>query len=318
MSVLLIEKTNHRFKRLTKTRQTSGLTVCLDMIADSIDGVTKISVDQTAQIDLAIQRFKPQKIIFQAIWITHDEIVRLQTKYPRKKFYVHLHSNIPFLSVEGYAFDKINEARKLNLGLICNDRRAAMALDGIHLPNVYNAEFMGIVPKEPKDHIDVVCAGSLRPMKNQVIQAIAAINYAKASKKKLNFHMNIERSEGGNEILSNLKALFRAHPEHSLLSVPWLEHRDFIKFLTKMDVGLQVSMSESFNIVAADYVAAGLPMVVSDEISWASNEIKAKTGDADSILWKMVVADRYVGQNRQGLEAFNSHAKGLWKQFVEA
>ena len=318
MSVLLVEKINHRFERITKSRQASGLSVCLEMIASKIEGVTRVQVDNMQHVELAIQRFKPDKVIFQTIWASESDLVRVKALFPKKRFYIHLHSNTPFLAVEGYAIERINEARKHDVGIVFNDERAARAFGGVYLPNIYSVPFKGPRAPKNKSHIDIVCAGSLRPMKNQVTQAVAAIKYADKMGMKLRLHMNIGRSEGGAETLMNLKSLFRANPNHELVSIPWFEHHEFIKYLEDMDMGLQVSLSESFNIVAADYTCAGIPMVVSEEISWASKNVQAKTGCVDSILDKMGNAHLYAEDNRSGLAAFSLNAEKVWNEFVKA
>jgi len=45
-----------------------------------------------------------------------------------------------------------------------------------------------------------------------------------------------------------------------------MEHNDFIRVVKSMDIGMQVSLSESFNIVAADFVSNGVPLVGSPDI----------------------------------------------------
>lgn len=318
MSVLLVEKINHRFKRATRGNQSSGLSVCLGMIAESVDAVSRVTVDNFEHIMFAIQRFKPKKVVIQALWLSEKELIKLISTYPNKQFYVHLHSNIPFLAVEGYAVEKIHEARRHGVGVIFNDARAADAFDGIHLPNIYNVPFREVKSQNlDKEVLDVVCAGSLRPMKNQVTQAIAAIKYANKIGKKLRLHMNLERSEGGNETLMNLKSLFRMNLQHELVSIPWFEHKQFIDYLEQMDIGLQVSLSESFNIVAADYTCAGIPMVVSSEISWASDRAMAMEGSADLICETIETAHNYVHSNRVLLQLNSNYAKDLWSEFAK-
>jgi len=45
-----------------------------------------------------------------------------------------------------------------------------------------------------------------------------------------------------------------------------MDHSDFISIVKSMDIGMQVSLSESFNIVAADFVSNGIPLVGSPDI----------------------------------------------------
>ena len=67
--------------------------------------------------------------------------------------------------------------------------------------------------------------------------------------------------------------------------MPWMEPEEFITFLhNEIDIGMQCSMTETFNVVNADYVTAGVPSVVSREITWASHFNKVKHLDVDEIV----------------------------------
>ena len=48
----------------------------------------------------------------------------------------------------------------------------------------------------------------------------------------------------------------------------WYRHRAFLDAVNAMDVGMQVSFTETFNIVAADFAWNGVPVITSKEMSW--------------------------------------------------
>lgn len=287
------------------------------MICDALPKhVVRAPVESLEQIEMAIQLYNPKNVLVQSVWISDEEMRRLSARYPHIHFFIHIHSNIPFLACEAYSFARFNEAKAHGWKLVFNDHRAARCFpDSIYLPNIYSKEFIQHSPKPESEELNVICAGSLRPMKNHVTQALAAIMYAGDIGKKLKFHCNLTRSEGGEGVHAALVGLFNAHPEHELVSVPWLDHDEFIKYCSTMDFGLQVSMSESFNIVAADYAAAGLPMVVSDEVDWAPKEVQAKSGKAVNIAATMNIADMHVGDNRAALLSHNHYAMMAWEYF---
>lgn len=54
-----------------------------------------------------------------------------------------------------------------------------------------------------------------------------------------------------------------------------------------MELGLQVSLSETFNIVSADFVNMEIPIVVSNEIEWAPDKLKTASTEIDKIVSKM-------------------------------
>jgi len=124
-----------------------------------------------------------------------------------------------------------------------------------------------------------------------LIQAIAAIKYANLYGKKLKFHINVARVESrGEPVLKNIRNLFQNNPEHMLVEHQWLTHDEFIDVVQRMDLGMQVSFSETFNIVSADFVNNNIPVVVSDEVYWVNKLFKSKTTEVDSIVNKMRLA----------------------------
>ncbi len=131
--------------------------------------------------------------------------------------------------------------------------------------------------------MDIACFGALRPLKNQLIQGLAAIQFAKEKDKPLRFHINSGRVEGGGEpVLKNLRLLFKITDNASLVEHDWLSPNDFVNFLhCYADLGMQMSLSETMNVVTADYVTAGIPICVSRQIDWASRFCQA---ESDSLL----------------------------------
>jgi len=321
--ILFCEKVNHRFKRMTGTRQASGLSNCIAMITDNIEGAVRAHVDDVEQSIVAIQRYSPSKVVFEGVWLSAEGCLKIQKMFPGIKIYVHIHSNIPFLAAESSSFLSILQYKDIGVEIIWNCEHAFNAMKSIinshYLPNIYACKALSKV-KTDDQFLDVACHGSMRLLKNQVIQAMAAINYANTIGKTLRFHVNMGRSEGGDDVKSSLKALFMMNKKHSLVEAKWLDHSHFIKSLTLMDIGLQVSMSETFNIVAADFVTAGVPMVVSPEIEWAFPGCFADCRSSASIERTMsyVLNTETVGINRLMLEHYSNEAKKKWHEFSQA
>src|SRR5690606_12731292 len=110
----------------------------------------------------------------------------------------------------------------------------------------------------------------------------------------------------------NLKALFDGTP-HELVEHGWLLHDSFQNLIQTMDFGLQVSFSETFNIVAADFVHLHVPIVGSQEIEWMSCVYKAKPTDLDNIVMHLWIAKlgKKIGLhslNTIGLNKYNENA----------
>jgi hypothetical protein len=100
----------------------------------------------------------------------------------------------------------------------------------------------------------------------------------------MNFHVNSGRVEHGENTLKNLKALFENQKRHRLVEHPWLTHDQFIETVKSMDLGMQVSFTETYNIVAADFVANNVPIVVSNEIDWIAPWCKADPNSTKDIV----------------------------------
>lgn len=327
IDLIFFEKINHRFKRVSGTRQASGLTNCLNHLVKCVAGTVRCEVDNIDHVHYAIQKYRPKKIVFEALWLNESMIQSIRKSYPNIGIYVHMHSKIDFLSTEGHGFHFMNEYLNNKITIIWNDKSAYDSMyghvDSIYLPNTYSlrsSELFDQVASKDSLTINAACYGALRPMKNHLNQAIAAIRAADWLNRKLIFHVNLGRSEGGDTVKASLKGLFMMNKKHELISMPWMEEKEFIQHLRGMDIGLQVSLSETFNMVAADYVCAGIPIVVSEQVHWADPECKANPHDTTEIAHKITNQLRLPSttKNRSRLIGETLHAAHLWSEFVKA
>lgn len=169
--------------------------------------------------------------------------------------------------------------------------------------------------------INVGCFGAVRPLKNHLLQALAAIQFAREKGAFLRFHINTGRVEtGGEPVLKNLRQLFEDIPHAELVEHTWFEPEDFVNYLHRhIDIGLQVSLTETFNVVTADYVTAGLPVVVSKEVKWASRWSKALDNSLPDIVAKMHRAWDWpilVRLNQHLLQKSAKDASGRWLDWL--
>ena len=113
--------------------------------------------------------------------------------------------------------------------------------------------------------VQVIDSNGLRLLKNHCQQAFWAIQFANKINKKLHFHVNVSEHETNqtSPVLKNLKAIFK-DTNHKLIEHTWMPHEDFIELVKKMDFGMQLSFTETFNIVAADFVGSNVPIIVSN------------------------------------------------------
>lgn len=291
-----------------------------------------VEVKDNNDIDREVTKYKPDIVIIEALWVVPSKFEILQKLHPKVKWIIRLHSEIPFIANEGIAMEWIYEYQKYNNVFISinskttlNDLTQLLTKPVIYLPNYYPVKLFKF-HKRPKLNcttIDIGCFGAIRPLKNQLYQAVSAIQFANEINKTLNFHINTARVENnGDPVYKNIKKLFENNPKHKLIEHGWLKHKDFLNLVQKMDLGLQVSFSETFNIVAADFVNCDVPIVVSDEIKWASDYSKAIPTSSDSIKDKMYLALKASKLNLQfinkiKLKLYSQESKKEWISYLK-
>jgi len=282
-------------------------------------------------IDRLVTAAEPSIVIIEAIWVTPAKLRELLgiRRHRNVTWIVRVHSKMPFLAEEGNAIAWLREY--LTIGPL---RVAANSLDllndirdtigpCLYLPNIYELPASFDASLDIQNHtVDVGCFGAIRPLKNQLKQAVAAIEFGNQNDLTVRFHINAGRAEQrGEQVLKNLRALFGGSA-HELVEHPWLDHAAFVELARSMDVGMQVSLSESFNIVTADMVGVGVPVVGSRDIDWlpASTVVANpnSTYEIRRLLETTISGDRaeFVQLQRQGLAGHNRSALRTWLKFV--
>ncbi len=292
----------------------------------------EVDVDDNNFIDKVVHDYKPTHVIIEALWVVPEKFPVLMKLHPTVKWFVRLHSQVPFLAHEGVAIGWLkgyNEISKINknLQVSCNHKelqkalKFALGIDSVYTPNIYPFEKKKHNrPEHDKKIIEIACFGAIRPFKNQLQQALAAIIFADENDLTLNFHINHSRFENvGEGVLKNLRSTFSGL-KHNLIGYDWSNHHDFLKVVRQMDIGMQVSFTETFNIVAADFVSQGISFVGSKEINWLHPSCQANPTDIDDIFKKL----NFVYNNEDsrllnefGLELHNTRAIQDWADFLE-
>lgn len=281
---------------------TSGLYNSASFIVDFLQnhGVNSklVSVVDDNSIDKEVTRFNPDIVVLEALWVTPaklQELINIK-RHSKRRWVIRIHSKAPFLANEGVAtawirdYTRINSSRIFlapNTSELTNQLKTVFPKGRfITLPNLYQLTNIKFNKKEKSNIIDVGCFGAIRPMKNQYQQAIAAIDLANKRGLKLRFHINGTRVEqNGLNVLKNIRLLFK--DKHELIEHGWMTHSEFLKVISQMDIGTQVSFSESFNIVSADFVQSGVPIVVSDDIEWMPRLLRVSPTESEKISLKM-------------------------------
>lgn len=291
-------------------------------------------------IDREVTKYRPTHVIIEALWVIPSKFYILSKLHPQVKWIIRLHSEIPFIANEGSAMDWIgdyvmyeNVFIGTNAPGITKDLRRLIQIQTgwdnkeikkkiVYLPNYYPQLYKTKTLDKTKDIVDVSCFGAIRPMKNQLIQAIASIRFAEKIGKKLNFHINVGRIEQkGDSVYSNLKGLFGHITDsgHQLIVHQWGPREEFLETCSKMDMGLQVSFSETFNIVAANLISEGVPVVSSKEIPWMNRWFTAEpTSSYDiylSLLFTYYFSKTNIYLNQGKLKRYTNKSRRIWLRY---
>lgn len=306
-----------------------------------IDTRLEICIDSN-EIDAYLVKHKPEVCFLEALWVPPYKFKELTALHKNVKFVIRVHSNIPFLANEGMAIQWIKECSEIpgveiafnNLGTLRDFK--SVDLHAHYLPNLYyhdkianietsslfNKFLCSIIKKKKskREIINIGCFGAIRPMKNQLMQAIAAVEFSNKHGYILNFHINSTRVEQkGESALKNIKSLFK-NSKHNLIEHGWADHTKFLELVKKMDLGMQVSLTESFNIVTADFVSQKVPIVVSTDISWMPNITKTTPLSVQKIVKKMDDCfkdkDAFVKASLRNLHQYNKNSLHAWKVFL--
>lgn len=298
------------------------------LVEQDIEARVVTVVDNNA-IDREVSLYKPTHVMVEAIWVVPSKFRVLKALHPTVQWAVRIHSKTPFLANEGNAVEWIKGYAREGVIIAPNSKELTdnlingMDINATYLPNIYAPPMSPLFQpaQKPRNSINVGCFGAVRPMKNHLMQAFSAIQFANWLNLNLRFHINANRIEQkGESQLSNLRALFSCGFRGELVEHPWLPHDNFVTLVRQMDIGMQVSLSESFNIVVADFVWNGVPIVASSDVDWMPEDLVADPTCQQSILslmqkvWKN--KEKAQKNSLRSLRRHNEFALKEWLKFV--
>jgi hypothetical protein len=280
------------------------------------------AVDQNC-IHKFVLQYKPSVVVIEAIWVTPVKFKELQKLSPQVKWVVRINSEVPFLAAEGNSISWIQAYLTQGITMAFNSETALADFQVfagmgtlVYLPNYYKPTKV----QPPGGHnvnIQVGCFGAVRQMKNQLEQAFAAVKYGKLKGRPVSFHMNKDKVEQGNEgIIPTVRSVLELTGNELILN-PWLGHKDFLALVRSMDICLQCSFSESFNMCAADSVSVGVPTVGSPAVRWLPRVSQVNPASSNDIVAGMLRAgEDSVAQNHAALVQYTQTTVGIWNTFL--
>lgn len=333
MKVLFLLKKQTSNYNFTSGLENSSIFISNYLNSQNIN--TKVSsIIDSNSIDKEVTQCKPDFTIIEALWVVPEKLKELTQLHPNVIWVIRIHSKIPFLANEGIAIKWIKSYYRMfpkkiflafnNYDIYRSFKNIYQSKSIIYLPNMYYPERKTIIKSQNIEErtLHIGCFGAIRVLKNNLIQAMAAIIYCNYRNLKLYFHINKNNLEqNGEEIIKNIRNLFHGTPHH-LVEHDWMSHVDFLNLVSKMYLGLQVSYSESFNIVAGDFVSQNIPFVGSSDIKWLSIPYKANPMSLMSIKNHIDLALLLSNFNLQcmnnlKLKIYNKFSKYFWKKFLK-
>ena len=272
-------------------------------------------------------KVKLTHVVISAPWLSVHDLRALLIHFPDIKFVVLSHSNVGFLQADPGGVYLLREYHKLarefpNFKVGGNSKKfvdwleQAYGEDVILLPNLYPA----CDPIEKCWHggiIKIGAFGAVRPEKNFMTAAAAAV----AIQAQLGVPVELHMSTGGEGDRGLTAPAIDQMCEGNVKVIrhPWMFWDGFIQLVASMDLLIQVSYTESFNMVTADGISVGVPSVVSPAIYWAPPSWKAEPDDALNVADTGVRLLTNVEIRNEGIEflrAHNEDSMQYWDRFL--
>lgn len=271
-------------------------------------------------------------IVINALWIPTADLSALCNKYPRRHFYANIHSNVGFLSADRNGVALMREYMQLEKGLYnfqlaANSSKFVKWLSSTYaapcqyLPNLYHLTAQDGQARpawQREGTIRVGSFGAIRPLKNQITAAAAVLELANSLRSQVEFHVSTEREEGGGGgVLGAIQNLYNGHPGAKLLGHKWAAWPEFRLIVPQMHLLIHVSHTESFSMVTADAIAAGVPVVVSSAIDWVPKYWEASLDNVDDVarVARHLLTDASAAsEGLTALKAYNRSGTAEWQK----
>jgi len=318
----------------TSTHSLNNSAVYSSNYLNSLGIVSNIEeLDKHTEIIDIVKKYKPTDVIIESLWVPPLFFACNLEKFKDIRWYIRLHSDISFLFTETYAMEWIMQYQNLNrenkniqiasnnLNFV-NNIQKALGYNIIYLPNLYETELNITEKNIDNDIIDIGCFGALRQLKNQPFQALSSILFTESIGKTLRFHINATESDLDNNIIfRNLHNLFSAS-KHFLVFHKWLPHSEFLKLISTMDIGIQLSFNETFNLIVCDFLSQGVPILISDSINWGPDFYRCSSNQTTDVI--KFLDKLYYNRNDKEtqrtaysfLSKFLENSKLVWQNFI--
>jgi hypothetical protein len=288
-----------------------------------------VAITKYQDIDSEVQNYKPSHVIISAPWVPPHYIEYVIKKHPKTEFVVVCHSNVGFLFADTNGINNFRSYFSLlkykNFHVAGNSEKfkiwveKAYSIPCLWLPNLYYLTDKTAVKKEQNDILKIGSFGAMRILKNNMTAAGAALEISTRLKRPVEFWVSSGREEGGAQgVKQSISALLKG-TSVTVKENYWQPWYEFRKTVGSMDLLLQMSYTESFNMVTADGIAEEVASVVSEAISWCPKSWIANVDDCDEIASvgiKLLNDPAAVKEGRDMLQKYITNGIKVWDSFL--
>lgn len=270
-------------------------------------------------------------VVISAFWLSRHDLKSLAEYFPNIKFVVECHSNVGFLQADPGGVELLRAVVDLskkkyhqiyiggNSPKFVDWVRTCYDADAILLPNLYPITQPHKWRWNGRTPIKIGVFGAVRPQKNFMTAAGAALAIHKLMRLPVELHMSNGGEGDGGSVSRAILQMCKDIPQFKLIKHDWRPWQDFIEVVHKMDLLIQPSYTESFNMVTADGIVAGVPSVVSEAIRWAPSAWKADSDDVMDVAQvgiTLLNSGHSVKAGIKALEKSNKYALKHWLNFL--
>jgi hypothetical protein len=294
--------------------------------ADQIRGLLKESIRDAD----ARGMLEPTHVIILAPWLETGDVAALASEFPNVTFVIASHFNFGFLGADPHAVKLLRELVDLqhetsNVRVAGNSEKFTRvateiwSTDVATLPNLYDMGEPMPAPRHawPRDCLRLGLFGAGRVLKNGTTAAAAAALLATSHRVPTELFVSTDVDSGG--ITSPIRELVEGTPNLRIVDAGWLPWPKFRRLVGHMHLLLQPSFTESFNVVTADGIWAGVPTAASTAIDWVPPRWQANPDDAADVARigeYLLHCPRAVEEGRAALERHIERGVEEWRRFV--
>jgi hypothetical protein len=275
-------------------------------------------------------------VIIMAPWITPLDLGAILQYFPDIRFTVQGHCNVAaiygdhrgmgnFRNYADMTFDYPNLMLAGNSEPFVSWFTEAYGVNTYLLPDLYpigkHHHHGDDKPRvsETDGSLRIGAFGALRPEKNIPSACAAALLIQERLGLPVSFHLNVGGERVGREILAMIDQMSQGIPNFTVIKHKWLPWSEFNGLVKTMDLLIQPSFTESFNLVTADGIQHRVPTVVSNAIPWAPDSWKANPDRPTEIAKvgiRLLRDPKSWEKGRDALLAHNKRGVKLWREFL--